>query len=84
MDWFTSGLGELVDWNDVGIKSGGRLSSVKMMESSVVNCMGVNVLFKRKRGGRVVSIKSISEDVDDGVDPAELIKVGSGVFCVKL
>lgn len=46
--------------------------------------MGVNVLFKRKKGGRVVSIKSISEDVDDVVDPTELIKVGSGVFCVKL
>lgn len=43
MDWFTSGLGELVDWNDVGIKSGGRLSSVKMMESSVVNSEGTDV-----------------------------------------
>ena len=86
----SKGSGEkIIAVDSVGLLVVKKSVIVKLSVAFCVDCVetcskGVNVLFKRKIGGRVVSIKAISEDVDDVVDPAELIKVGSGVFCVKL
>lgn len=76
MDWFTSGLGELVDWNDVGIISGGRSLSMKMMESSVVNSEATDV---------TIMVLCLVEDVSvDNSGASDNGFKDTGVPCVEL